>query len=109
VYAEAFLHAVIRFQHVLMARADDEEIAPLLPLHLGPALEELDAELRHEDVLGQREEAAASAGGDRRGGFRVRRVGLDHGDALYTRALEEISGGAAHNGAADDCYVVGTR
>src|SRR6185436_10629706 len=109
--AQASLRPVVRFEHFLVPGPDDEQIPALLPLHVGlsEALEELDAELRHADVLGQGEETPAAAGRQRCRRLGVRRVGLDDRDARGAAKLQEVGGGTADHAAADDRYVVITQ
>src|SRR5687767_9405036 len=92
-----------------MARADYEEISPGFPLHVrNPegGLEEIDAELRHQDVLGTRKQPSAPARSERSRGLRVGRVRLDHAYAPDAGGLEEVRGRASHHPAADDRHVV---
>ena len=66
--------------------------------------EERDAERAHADVFRRRELLADRGGRQRRGGVRIGRVALDHGDRAGKAEIvgEEIGGGGADRGAADD-------
>src|SRR5258706_532062 len=87
-------------------RAPDDT-STSLPRHVrAELLEELDAELRHADVLGAPEEAPAAAGGHGCRGIRVSGIGLDHAEPRDAGAREEIRRGAADDAATDDRYVV---
>ena len=112
--ALGLLHVVVRKQRLLAGLAREQQVAALAEADIGlrteaflQGAEERDPELAHADVLRGGELLADRGGRECGRGVRIGRVALDHRDRAREAEVmgEEIGGGGADGGPADDHHV----